>query len=252
MDDKILSVRGAQILYNDNRARIENVSSKLKVIDTTKVDGAFVSEDGKYLYLTCNGEDVTGPLGPFSGGGGSGGGGSDNNAKLTVTNLSGTLPSAIARGSSYVVTLSWSSVEDDLSTGPGTYAIKVNGVSVESGNVAQGNITKDLKEYLTLGDNTIRFSISDVYGNTKTIIFTVKTVEYILSSKFLYNLAYKGDFTFSYKVSGDGDKVMHFLIDGVEIGTQTHSRNGDFSYVIPAQPHGSHRLKAYFDVEIGG
>ena len=55
MDDKILSVRGAQILYNDNRARIENVSSKLKVIDTTKVDGAFVSEDGKYLYLTCNG-----------------------------------------------------------------------------------------------------------------------------------------------------------------------------------------------------
>ena len=252
MDDKILSVRGAQILYNDNRARIENVSSKLKVIDTTKVDGAFVSEDGKYLYLTCNGEDVTGPLGPFSGGGGSGGGGSDNNAKLTVTNLSGTLPSAIARGSSYVVTLSWSSVEDDLSTGPGTYTIKVNGVSVESGNVAQGNITKDLKEYLTLGDNTIRFSISDVYGNTKTIIFTVKTVEYILSSKFLYNLAYKGDFTFSYKVSGDGDKVMHFLIDGVEIGTQTHSRNGDFSYVIPAQPHGSHRLKAYFDVEIGG
>ena len=74
MDDKVLSVRGAQILYNDNRARIENVSSKLKVIDTTKVDGAFVSEDGKYLYLTCNGEDVTGPLGPFSGGGGSGGG----------------------------------------------------------------------------------------------------------------------------------------------------------------------------------
>ena len=118
MDDKILSVRGAQILYNDNRARIENVSSKLEVIDTTKVDGAFVSEDGKYLYLTCNGEDVTGPLGPFSGGGGSGGGGSDNNAKLTVTNLSGTLPSIIAKGSSYVVTLSWSSVEDDLSTGP--------------------------------------------------------------------------------------------------------------------------------------
>ena len=252
MDDKILSVRGAQILYNDNRARIENVSSKLKVMDTTKVDGAFVSEDGKYLYLTCNGEDVTGPLGPFSGGGGSGGGGSDNNAKLTVTNLSGTLPSTIAKGSSYVVTLSWSSVEDDLSTGPGTYTIKVNGVSVESGNVAQGNITKDLKDYLRLKDNTIRFSISDVYGNTKTIIFTVKVEEYILSSKFLYNLAYKGDFPFSYKVSGDGVKVMHFLIDGVEIGTQTHSRNGDFSYVIPAQPHGSHRLEAYFDIEVGG
>ena len=109
--DNILSISGAQILYNDNRSRIENVSSKVKVLDTTKVDGAFVSEDGKYLHLTCNGEDITGPLGPFSGGGGGGGGGSDNNAKLTVTNISGVLPSSIARGSSYVVTLSWSSIE---------------------------------------------------------------------------------------------------------------------------------------------
>ena len=250
--DKILSISGAQILYNDNRSKIENVSSKVRVLDTTKVDGAFVSEDGKYLHLTCNGEDITGPLGPFSGGGGGGGGGSDNNAKLTVTNISGVLPSSIARGSSYVVTLAWSSIEDDLSTGPGSYTIKVNGQIVESGNIPQGNITKDLGSYLSMGDNTIRFTITDVYGNMKTIIFTVKVVEYTLTSKFLDNLAYKGEISFAYTISGEGDKVMHFFIDGVEIGTQTHTRSGSFSYVIPSQPHGAHLFEAYFLVEIGG
>jgi hypothetical protein len=250
--DKILSISGAQILYNDNRSKIENVSSKVKVLDTTKVDGAFVSEDGKYLHLTCNGEDITGPLGPFSGGGGGGGGGSDNNAKLIVTNISGVLPSSIARGSSYVVTLAWSSIEDDLSTGPGSYTIKINGQIVESGNTPQGNITKDLGSYLSMGDNTIRFTITDVYGNMKTIIFTVKVVEYTLTSKFLDNLAYKGEISFAYTISGEGDKVMHFFIDGEEIGTQTHTRSGSFSYVIPSQSHGAHLFEAYFLVEIGG
>ena len=83
---------------------------------SSKIDGAYL-EDG-YLYLTSGNEVIEGPLGPFSGGGG--GGGTGNNAVLTVSNTSGWLSKSIASGAVCEISVTWSSLEDDLPTGNGT------------------------------------------------------------------------------------------------------------------------------------
>ena len=87
--------------------------------------------DGNGLvYLLNNGERIAGPYGPFAGNGGSGGGGTGgNNAALTVANNTGWLSTTIADGDNCTVSVTWTSVEDDMPTGDGTARITVNGAN---------------------------------------------------------------------------------------------------------------------------
>lgn len=249
--DKILSLEGAKVLYDDTRERLDSTKADLKTLDSRKIDGARVSEDGKYLYLTSNEQDVAGPYGPFSG---SGGGGSDNDAKLSLTNLSGSLPSTISKGSSFNLSIKWSSIENEVATGPGTFVLKVNDSIIESTIVEQGIVTRDLKNYLALGDNTIKITLTDVYGNIKTLALMVKTVTYTLDdSRFDSSVPFEGNITYIYTAKGEGTKTMHFLIDGEEVLTKDIVwASREDSVVLDALSHGSHYLDVYFTVEVGG
>ena len=252
--DKVLGLEGAQILYDDNRKRVEDVRKDLQNIDNLKVDGARVSEDGKYLYLTSHDEDVAGPYGPFSGGGG-GGGGSDNEAKLTVINQSGDMPTAVPTGGKYVIKLYWTSIEQDMPTGSGTIEIKVNKETKVSGNIPQGEYQIDLMQYLIVGDNSIKITISDIYENARTVAFSIRVVSYSLvgSDSFDPSQAYNGTIPFSFTARGEGTKTMHFLIDDKEVLTKNiTSANREDTVELPKQSHGAHRLVAYFTTMLSG
>lgn len=125
--------------------------SDLELLLSGKVDGAFV--EAGYLYLTSNNEVVAGPLGPFSGSGG--GGSSGNNAILAVTNVSGWLSRSVAYGRECLISLNWSSLEDELPTGSGVMRISVNGVTKAMLDIAQGSVTQDIGKYLTVGGNAV-------------------------------------------------------------------------------------------------
>lgn len=216
-----------------------------------KVDDGYV-EDG-YLYLTSNGEIVVGPLGPFSGGGGGGGGGGGNNASLSVTNTSGWLSTTIADGDDCPASILWSSIEDEMPTGDGTAKITVNGAVRSVLNVTQGNVFINLAPYCTVGSNVIKVTISDVYDNSRTINFTVNVIAISISSTFDAATPYMGAISFPYTPVGTINKTIHFLLDGVEIGTTTTSVSGrQMSFTIPQQSHGAHSFECYFDCEING
>lgn len=249
--NKIIDLEGAQVLYDDNRSRVESLSKSLTSLKEEKVDGARVSEDGKYLYLTSRNIDVAGPYGPFSGGGGSG---SDNDAKLAIINQSGDLPITITPTSSYVISFTWSSTEDGLETGPGTLSIKVNDEVKKTNNISQGYYTIDASPYLALGDNIIRITLTDIYGNIKTIAFSVKVVSYSLVSSNIWDPSrpFKGEITYVFTAKGEGTKIMHFLIDGKEIATKTiNTVSREDSITLPEQSHGSHIFEAYFTTTLG-
>lgn len=250
--DKILNLEGAQVLYNDNRSRVESLSKSLTSLSEEKVDGARVSEDGKYLYLTSKNIDVAGPYGPFSGGGG--GGGSDNDAKLTIINQSGDLPTAITPSSSYIIAFNWSSTEDGIETGPGTVSIKVNDEVKKTDNISQGDYSIDVSSYLAIGDNVVRITLTDIYGNLKTIAFSVKVVSYSLVSSNIWDPSqpFKGEISYVFTAKGEGSKVMHFLIDGKEIATKTiNTVSREDSITLPKQSHGSHTFDVYFTAVLG-
>lgn len=218
-----------------------------------KVDGGYVGDDG-CLYLTADEAVVVGPLGPFAGtGGGGGGGGTGNNATLTLTNTTGWLAATVAQDSSCIIKANWASLEDEIATGAGTMIIRVNGSTKTTRSVNQGDISIDLKDFLTSGTNSVKLSVSDVYGNSRTINFSITVVAISLSSTFDATTVFTGAIAFTYIPVGSIEKTVHFVLDGAEIGTYTTYVSGrQQSYSIPAQTHGCHKLTVYFTCDIDG
>lgn len=228
---------------------LDESQNAIKLMLDGKIDGAYL-EDG-YLFLTSGNEVIEGPLGPFSGGGG--GGGTGNNAVLTVSNTSGWLSKSIASGAECAISLTWTSLEDDLPTGNGTLKVTINGLVKTTQDVPQGAVTVDISKFLSTGANMVKVNVTDAYGNGRTINYSVSVVEVSVSSTFDAGTPYSGPITYTYTPVGNVTKTMHFVLDGVELGTVEVSASGrQQSYVIPAQSHGAHSLLVYFTAVVDG
>ena len=240
------SAETANAVDNINRSL-----ARLNLLTQGKVDDAYV-EDG-FLYMTSDGDVVVGPLGPFSGSGGGGGGTSGNNAHITLTNKSGFLSRTIAQGDSLPITINWTSEEDDIPTGNGTMKVTVGGVVKAMIDVKQGDVTVDVAPYLSAGSSVVKINVADIYGNNRTLNFSITVVVLTLTSSFDDSAAYTGPISFPYVPTGSIQKTMHFLLDGHEIGTAVTSVSGrQQSFTIPQQRHGAHSFSCYFEAEING
>lgn len=208
--------------------------------------------DTFYVYPTYKGVRSENGIPLASGGGGGGGGGGDViSAVLTVTNTTGWLSKTIADGADCVVTLNWSSIEDEMSTGDGNVRIVVNEIVKSSYQISQGSISINLKPYLATGTNKVKIRISDVYDQGKTITYTITSILLSISSSFDASTTYSDVFTFPYTPVGAVEKNVYFILDGTQIGTQTTSVSGrQMSFTIPAQTHGAHSLRVYFEATI--
>ena len=252
----------AEMNSDTNVAQIKNNQDAIQALQTSlegtsmellsKVDGGYV-EDG-CLYLTAGDDVVVGPLGPFaSSGGGGGGSGSGNNAVIALTNTSGWLSKTISQNGDCTITGTWSSLEGELSTGVGTLTVKFNGITKINKTIDQGDFAVDVPEYLIVGVNKIKVTVTDIYGNNRTINFSVTVVDLSIDSKFDSSARYSDSILFSYTPTGALEKTVHFVVDGTEIATVTTTASGrQLSYVIPKQTHGRHKLKVYFTATVNG
>lgn len=205
---------------------------------------AYFGHDSDILF------EITGIGG---GGGGSGGGNDQNHAVLTVTNTTGWLSKTIADNAACPISVVWSSIEDDMPTGDGTLRITVNGAIRATLQISQGNVQTNLTPYLGDGANIIRVQIADIYGNARTINFSVTVVALSLSSTFDTTTTYMSAISFPYTPVGAVAKTVYFYLDNQLIGTQeTSVSNRQMTYAIPAQSHGSHSLRVYFTASING
>ena len=211
------------------------------------VDGGYV-ENG-VAYFT-HGDEVLFEITGVGGGGGGGGGGS-NNAILTLSNTTGWLSKTIAYGATCVLSFNWSSLENDIPTGNGQVRVLVGGTVKTNVEIPQGENSINISSYLSSGTNNVKLQIFDVYGNSRTINFTVNTVLFSLTSSFDPYVIYSGPIQFLYTPTGAVSKLMYFVLDGTTIGTQTVTASGrQMTYDIPAQTHGAHTLTVYFDATI--
>ena len=206
------------------------------------VDGAYV-ENG-VAYFT-RGDDV---LFSITGIGGGGGGGSTNNAVLTVQNTTGWLSTAVAIGTDILLSLTWSSLEEEISTGDGVLYIINNDSIVRTTDVHQGSVSVNVKDILTAGDNRVKLRIADVYGNSRTIAFNIKCIELLITSVFDPSIVYTSQFTFPYIAHGDIEKTVYLEIDGTVVDSQTITTSGhQRTFEIQPLSHGSHLIRCYFE-----
>ena len=91
---------------------------------------------------------------------------------------------------------------------------KVGNTIVATNTAAQGNNSFDITEYLNVGANTIRLTITDSFGTLATKTWTVTIVEFKLESTFDDTLLYTNtDVVFRYTPYGNVNKTLHFILD---------------------------------------
>ena len=223
-------------------------------IDKKAVNG-FVYEDS-VLYLASDGEIVGEGVEIVSGGGGGGGGGGDESASvLEVQNTTGWISKTVSYGQSVVLTLTWSSLEDGMPTGNGSLQVYANNSLKRTANISQGNLEIDVTSFLAVGSNSIRVRISDIYGKSRNIIFTIRAVELTITSNFDTSGTFTAGtrFDYTYTPNGAVEKTVHFIVDGREVGTSVVSTSGrQQSYTLPSMAHGSHSLLVYFTADVDG
>lgn len=177
---------------------------------------------------------------------GGGGGGSDTS---TITIERVTPADAIfLLGDKAEIEYTFSSVDNTGdTTGDGTATWKVGNTIVSTTTASQGTNKVDLTEYLSVGSNQIRLSITDSFGTMSYKTWTVTIVEFKLESTFDDTLIYTDtDVVFRYTPYGNVNKIIHFVLDGQELESVTTQASGRImSYNIPKQEHGAHFLKVY-------
>ena len=244
--------------YNAVRYVAQNLTYMQKVQARSNIDAGDNLEvdpvDNK-LYLLSAGKRISdGIVIPSGGGGGGSGTGDSNNAVMTLQNTSGWIYKSIAAGSACPISFTWSSLEDELPTGPGILKITNNGAQKHLASVEQGAIKDlDIAPYLTASVNSIKVYVTDTYGNTRSITFNVTVVALSLTSMFDNTVPYTGAFNYIYTPNGAATKTVHFKMDDTELPTATVTASGrQQTQPISAQSHGSHTLEVWFDAEIDG
>lgn len=252
-------VRGAQgragvILNANGTVNMEGYATEAYVEDlfaSIEGGGGNVDVDMSNYYTKAEIDATIAEL-QLSGGGGSGGG-SSNNATITLTNREDWLSKTIADGTNISISAAWSSTEDGISTGAGILTIMVDGVIKHTSSVPQGKFTVNVTPYISVGNNSVRVGVTDVYGNARSIIYSINVVSLILESSFDKSLAYEGVIPFPYTPIGDVKKTMHFILDGVTIGSTSIATSGrQQTFNIPAQTHGAHLFEVYFESQMDG
>jgi len=177
---------------------------------------------------------------------------SSNSAVLTVTNTTGWSTKTIAEGADCVLSFSWSSVDNNVPTGDGTMSVVASGTVRKVVRIPQGDFTVDVTDYMGIGQNDIMVSVTDNYGNRQVVKLTVNVAELSLVSAFNGDAAYTGPIAYTYTPYGEGNKTIHLVLDGEELGPVTTDASGaQQSFTIPAQTHGAHSFRVWFEVTIG-
>ena len=186
--------------------------------------------------------------------GGGPGGGTTAIFTPTLKNLLDSRVITVSEGTKVELQFSYSSVDEEgIDDGPGIGRVLVNKVTRQTFSVAQGINTMDITSYLTAGSNSVQIQAENSEGAVATLPYTVTVAAAYLSSAFDASAVFSGEIPFVYTPTGIADKTVHFELDDVEIGTAVVTTSGrQQNYTIPAQKHGSHSLRCWFECEIEG
>lgn len=193
---------------------------------------------------------------PLAATGGGGGGGSGGGLDYTIS-LKNELESrtiVVPDGAAAELKFRYSSVDEDgYDDGAGVGTVLIDTVKVATVNVQQGSNTVDVADYLTAGEHQVKIKVSNSEGSTKSLTYTVTLISLSMGTTMDAMGTYSGSVVFYYTPVGTGNKTIHFLMDGVEIGNEVVASSGKSrSFIIPEQEAGGHLFTSYAELTMDG
>ncbi len=236
----------------DNGIKVHYKDGTSKTVDTkdttVKVEDVNKNESGiAIVYTDGSTKDIE-----ISGGGG--GGTTSGSASITRVTDSST---QCVYGDSCPITFVFNAIDSagDM-VGDGAATWYVGNIKKATSIVHQGENTFDIGQYLNVGSNNVKVSISvDTGGETPT----VTTKSWTVNAINMYAVWDYDDTTINesdtvairWTPYGDLSKTTHILIDGVEVVTSETTRSGVMQYAtIDKYPHGSHMVELYLTATV--
>ena len=179
--------------------------------------------------------------------------GGQGTAVMTATNTSGWIVKTVSTSQNIPISFTWSSLEGSIPTGNGSIIISVNNVTKFSGTVEQGNLSYNIKDYVSTGTNSIKVTISDTYGTKKIFKLTANVISLTCSTTFDFGIVRTDSTQFNCTVRGSVSKTFHVSVDGTEVYTDTSaSATKAYAVTIADQIHGVHTIRAWVTAVING
>jgi len=180
-------------------------------------------------------------------------GGSGGSASVLKISYVTTSPVITTINDKVLITYNFSGT--DSSNDPiseGKYIWKIGTKIIASGIATAGENTFDATDFASTTSQKFTLTIMDDDGNSVSKSWTVQQVDVRIDSTFNDTIAYNiGEVSFNYIPYGAIEKVVHFVLDGKEIGTVTTATSGiPMSYTLPSQTHGSHLLDVFMTTTI--
>ena len=216
------------------------------------IDGLMRADDG-LVYLESNGEPYGNGL-LLQAGGGSGGTGEVMSYTITMRNLLESRYITVSEGTAVKLRFHYASVDaEGYNDGPGIGRVIVGNATKQTFTAVQGDNEIDVTSYLAVGSNTVKIQVENSEGTKKTLPYTVTVAAAYVTSNFDASIPFMGGIPYIYTPTGIAEKLVHFELDGTEIGTAVVTTSGrQQSYTIPAQSHGAHTISCWFECEIEG
>ena len=239
------STDGIVVKYRDGTVETLDINAGGLAFDEMSYD----AESG-YLHLTMNGNDVVDPCYI----GGTGGGGAAG-SKLTFGVYTPSTFSVLESAGKAEITYKFISVDTEtkVPTGSGNLAVYVGGVLKSTSVVEQGDsLTIDVFPYLSQGANTVKLTLTDSYGASATRNFTVNLDSFTLAWNLGKTEKNTGELQIYITPTGNGNKTIYLLVDGLVKQTQVVSTTGRRISFTLTLDEGAHVISTYGTLVSGG
>ena len=207
-----------------------------------------------YMLQLMAGDTPIGNAIEIKGGSGSTGSG-DGTYTAKLENLLDSRMISVPKGEPVILKYKYTSVDSEgTDDGDGIGAILVENVIKARFPVAQGEVETNITDYLVNGTNTVKLTVENSEGTVKTIIYTITVIALTLTTPFAAMNTYSGDVGFQYTITGNGSKVIHFIMDDdYELSTETVTAvNATRTFTISKQTDGAHIFSVYAETEAEG
>lgn len=190
--------------------------------------------------------------------GGSGGGASGSS--ITITRLTDTpvvVPSGDKAEIKYKIEayeISGTELGEGLSQVTAIWKLEGKTIKTETLSLDNGVYIGafDITDYITSIKQRFLLTITAEDGSLRTKDWQAYNIDLSLESPFDDTKPYSGEVSFRYVPYGNTSKVIHFILDNIELESVTTSVSGSTQvYTLPAQEHGSHLLEVYATTTIG-